>query len=346
MSIEPRAWPRARHRSARASTRLAELHDHFAGDIRRAGRAGPIGDRTRGSDRSASDHVATIGRLRHQRADAAFDRRRREVVEHLAPRASRLTAAAIAANQRDGGENRDPQSRVRSTTESRHWIILLETFTMAETLFEKVWHAHTVRTLPTGQTQLFVGLHLIHEVTTPQAFDMLRQHRLARRVSRAHVRHGRSHRADAGAAAAVSRRDGRGDDRGARAQLPRVRHPAVDAGQRQPGHRPRHRSRARAHAAGHDDRVRRQPHVDARRARRDRVRHRHLAGARRARVAVPGARPAEGAAHRRQRPPGARRLREGRDPRRSSAGSACTAASASPTSTAAHASTRCRSTSA
>src|SRR5947208_10413852 len=47
---------------------------------------------------------------------------------------------------------------------------------MAETLFHKVWNAHAVRLLPTGQTQLFVGLHLIHEVTTPQAFDMLRQH--------------------------------------------------------------------------------------------------------------------------------------------------------------------------
>src|SRR5262245_60177740 len=47
--------------------------------------------------------------------------------------------------------------------------------TMATTLFRKVWDAHSVRTLPSGQTQLFVGLHLIHEVTTPQAFDMLRQ---------------------------------------------------------------------------------------------------------------------------------------------------------------------------
>ena len=47
---------------------------------------------------------------------------------------------------------------------------------MAETLFHKVWNAHAVRLLPTGQTQLFVGLHLIHEVTTPQAFDMLRRH--------------------------------------------------------------------------------------------------------------------------------------------------------------------------
>src|SRR5881398_2845941 len=47
---------------------------------------------------------------------------------------------------------------------------------MANTLFLKVWDAHTVRRLPSGQTQLFAGLHLIHEVTSPQAFDMLRQH--------------------------------------------------------------------------------------------------------------------------------------------------------------------------
>ena len=45
---------------------------------------------------------------------------------------------------------------------------------MPATLFEKVWDLHTVRTLPNGQTQLFIGLHLIHEVTSPQAFDMLR----------------------------------------------------------------------------------------------------------------------------------------------------------------------------
>ena len=45
---------------------------------------------------------------------------------------------------------------------------------MAGTLFSRVWDAHTVRSLPTGQTQLFVALHLVHEVTSPQAFDMLR----------------------------------------------------------------------------------------------------------------------------------------------------------------------------
>ena len=46
---------------------------------------------------------------------------------------------------------------------------------MGQTLLQKVWDLHTVRRLPSGQTQLFIGLHLIHEVTTPQAFDMLRQ---------------------------------------------------------------------------------------------------------------------------------------------------------------------------
>ncbi len=46
------------------------------------------------------------------------------------------------------------------------------------TLFDKVWDLHTVGTLPSGQTQLFIGLHLIHEVTSPQAFAMLRDRNL------------------------------------------------------------------------------------------------------------------------------------------------------------------------
>ncbi len=45
---------------------------------------------------------------------------------------------------------------------------------MGKSLFQKVWEAHTVRTLPDGRSQLFIGLHLIHEVTTPQAFGMMR----------------------------------------------------------------------------------------------------------------------------------------------------------------------------
>ncbi|UHH24776.1 3-isopropylmalate dehydratase large subunit [Halobacterium noricense] len=43
------------------------------------------------------------------------------------------------------------------------------------TLYDKVWDRHEVTELPTGQSQLFVGLHLIHEVTSPQAFGMLKE---------------------------------------------------------------------------------------------------------------------------------------------------------------------------
>jgi 3-isopropylmalate/(R)-2-methylmalate dehydratase large subunit len=53
---------------------------------------------------------------------------------------------------------------------------------MAQTLLDKVWEAHTVRTLPSGQTQLLIGLHLIHEVTTPQAFDMMKDLKLKVRM--------------------------------------------------------------------------------------------------------------------------------------------------------------------
>src|SRR2546426_7034873 len=53
---------------------------------------------------------------------------------------------------------------------------------MARTLLDKVWDAHTVRTLPSGQTQLLIGLHLIHEVTTPQAFQMLKELKLKVRM--------------------------------------------------------------------------------------------------------------------------------------------------------------------
>ena len=47
-------------------------------------------------------------------------------------------------------------------------------FAVGRNLFQKVWDDHAVRRLPSGQWQLFMALHLIHEVTSPQAFGMLR----------------------------------------------------------------------------------------------------------------------------------------------------------------------------
>ncbi|MEF8818402.1 MAG: 3-isopropylmalate dehydratase large subunit [Haloferacaceae archaeon] len=43
------------------------------------------------------------------------------------------------------------------------------------TLYDKVWDRHRVQELPNGQDQLFIGTHLIHEVTSPQPFSELRE---------------------------------------------------------------------------------------------------------------------------------------------------------------------------
>ncbi len=46
---------------------------------------------------------------------------------------------------------------------------------MGKSLYQKVWDKHLVRQLDNGQYQLFMALHLIHEVTSPQAFGMLKE---------------------------------------------------------------------------------------------------------------------------------------------------------------------------
>ena len=43
-----------------------------------------------------------------------------------------------------------------------------------KTLFDKIWDAHVVQTVPDGPTQLYIDRLYCHEVTTPQAFDTLR----------------------------------------------------------------------------------------------------------------------------------------------------------------------------
>src|SRR5258708_12945413 len=45
---------------------------------------------------------------------------------------------------------------------------------MTRTLFEKVWNDHVVSTPNGQQSLLYVDLHLVHEVTSPQAFEGLR----------------------------------------------------------------------------------------------------------------------------------------------------------------------------
>jgi 3-isopropylmalate/(R)-2-methylmalate dehydratase large subunit len=50
---------------------------------------------------------------------------------------------------------------------------------MGKTLYDKVFDRHAVRPLPSGQVQLFMDVHLVHELTSPQAFGMLRERGLS-----------------------------------------------------------------------------------------------------------------------------------------------------------------------
>ena len=59
---------------------------------------------------------------------------------------------------------------------------------MGRTLAEKVWDEHVVRSTPGEPDLLYIDLHLIHEVTSPQAFDGLRlAGRTVRRPDLTHV---------------------------------------------------------------------------------------------------------------------------------------------------------------
>ncbi len=44
----------------------------------------------------------------------------------------------------------------------------------AQTLFEKIWNKHVLKTMPDGTALLYIDRHLVHEVTSPQAFEGLR----------------------------------------------------------------------------------------------------------------------------------------------------------------------------
>ncbi|MCP4452860.1 MAG: 3-isopropylmalate dehydratase large subunit, partial [Planctomycetes bacterium] len=45
---------------------------------------------------------------------------------------------------------------------------------MGKTLFEKIWAPHVVREMPDGSALLYIDRHLVHEVTSPQAFEGMR----------------------------------------------------------------------------------------------------------------------------------------------------------------------------
>ena len=160
----------------------------------------------------------------------------------------------------------------------------------ARTLFEKIWDEHLVRPeTESNPAVLYVDLHLVHEVTSPQAFTELRKRGAqacgGRDRTMATMDHSTPTTPAAPPAISGARHAGGRAAPAARDELRRVRHPSLRARRQPSGNRPRHRARAGAHAARHDDRLRRQPHQHPRRVRRARVRHRHVAKWARARDA-------------------------------------------------------------
>ena len=49
---------------------------------------------------------------------------------------------------------------------------------MKKTLFDKVWDNHVVKSVPNGPQILYIDKHLIHEVTSPQAFNELKERKI------------------------------------------------------------------------------------------------------------------------------------------------------------------------
>ena len=183
---------------------------------------------------------------------------------------------------------------------------------MPSTLAEKVWERHVVHRAEGEPDLLYVDLHLVHEVTSPQAFEGLRL--AGRPVRRPDLTVGTMDHN-------VPTTDGPVTDRISARQMEALQTNADEfgitlypMGLRRAGDRARDRSRDGLHAAGHDDRLRRLAHLDARRVRGARVRHRHERGRARAGHTDPAAVQAavDGGDRRRRSPTGLQR--EGRHP--------------------------------
>ena len=155
--------------------------------------------------------------------------------------------------------------------------------TAPTTLAEKVWNRHVVRSAEGEPDLLYIDLHLVHEVTSPQAFDGLRM--TGRTVRRPDLTLAtEDHNVptadiDQPIADPVSRKQVE-TLRANAAEFGIINYPMGSAGQGivhviGPG--------AGLHPAGHDHRVRRLPHLHPRRLRRAGLRHRHLRGRARAR---------------------------------------------------------------
>ena len=119
---------------------------------------------------------------------------------------------------------------------------------MGKTLAEKLWDSHVVRSAAGEPDLLYIDMHLVHEVTSPQAFDGLRlAGRPVRRPDLTLATEDHNVPTDYTLPSAqLDRRPGQPHPgRDAAQELRRVRHRALPDGRRRTGHRARHRPAAR-----------------------------------------------------------------------------------------------------
>ena len=212
----------------------------------------------------------------------------------------------------------------------------------SQTLIDKLWSAHEIVRREDGASLLWVDRHYVHEGSFHAFSQMKARGRQCRRAD-THLRRRRSLRADP----RPRHGDRQSRDRGAwcatSRRTPASNHITLFGLRRSaPGHRACGRPRAGTDPARPADRLRRQPHLDARRVRRLCVRHRRVRSRARADDADALAEEAEAHAHHRRRQ-ARRRASPPRTSRsRSSRGSAPTARRATPSNLPAARSARCR----
>ncbi len=183
------------------------------------------------------------------------------------------------------------------------------------TLYDKIWNDHLVHEADDGTCLLYIDRHLVHEVTSPQAFEGLRSHRPQGSRAGEDTGRGRSQHPDHRPLQAQSGSGKHRADAGDGGECPRIRHRILQRVRPAPGHRARHRPRAGLYAARHHHRLRRQPHLHPRRVRRAGARHRHLRSRACAGDANPDPEKGQEHARRRRRRIARRRHRQGHHPR-------------------------------
>src|SRR4029077_2603142 len=154
-----------RHRRIRRL--YAGPEDRDAGSARRdaayPGRH-PVGQLRGRVDRRVPQRGPAVRCIAQSRREASHRAGRRQAARHDAVDGGRESRAGWRRGAACCAPTRDPNAKPRAP----------EGMT-ARTRFDKVWDAHVVHRLPEGPALLYVDLHLVHEVTSPQAFEGLRQ---------------------------------------------------------------------------------------------------------------------------------------------------------------------------